>query len=85
VSELVTKCQLMSYTAQHYKPQDPIASANLDGRAIKNEPIGVVAEGLGINYVVSVKSAESLPTIGKLARKVPYGHINLQNLYSFIG
>jgi hypothetical protein len=27
--------------------QEPTASANLDDRAIKNEPIGVVAEGLG--------------------------------------
>jgi hypothetical protein len=42
--------------------QEPTASANLDDRAIKNEPIGVVAEGLGVHYVVSVKSAESLPT-----------------------
>jgi hypothetical protein len=45
-----------------YPAQDPTASANLDGRALKNEPIGVVAEGLGVHYVVSVKSVKFLPT-----------------------
>jgi hypothetical protein len=40
--------------------QEPAASANLDVRAIKNEPIGVLARGLGVHYVVSVKSVKFL-------------------------
>jgi hypothetical protein len=30
-------------------PQDPAASANLDVRAFKKGPIGVVAESLGVH------------------------------------
>jgi hypothetical protein len=42
--------------------QEPTASANLDCDKLKNGFVGVVARGLGVHYVVSVKSAESLPT-----------------------
>jgi hypothetical protein len=53
---------VLSNQHQHHDTQDPTASASLDGRALKNEPIGVVAEGLGVHYVVSVKSVKFLPT-----------------------
>jgi hypothetical protein len=49
------------YTNLYYT-QEPTASANLDCEELKNGFVGVVAKGLGVYYVVSVKSVESLPT-----------------------
>jgi hypothetical protein len=40
--------------------QEP--TANLVCEELKNGFVGVVAKGLGVHYVVSVKSVESLPT-----------------------
>jgi hypothetical protein len=42
--------------------QEPTALANLDCEELKNRFVGVVAKDLGVHYVVSVKSVESLPT-----------------------
>jgi hypothetical protein len=59
--QVMYKVVLVLYLNEH-SPQEPAASANLDVRAIKNEHIGVVAEGLAVHYVVSVKSVKFLPT-----------------------
>jgi hypothetical protein len=53
---------LMDHPQHQMSTQEPTASANLDCEELKNGFVGVVAKGLGVHYVVSVKSVESLPT-----------------------